>query len=550
MILNFNKTLLYFLFALFCLTSCQDEINEVENPTSEETILPNSVLANLMSSMTANFDAADDLLDGGSCFSVELPVTVIVDGMSFIIDSEVDLVQLEQLYGDFSIDEEDIDVEYPITVIFIDYSEIVIENDEQLIDLINECSEIQEEYIECADFVYPLSFSVFDSEFSLIETVVVNNDQALHNFLNDLEEEDNTLIVSLNYPINLEYADGETIEVNTNEELSDAIEAAEQFCEDGNDNCVEDDILIDLMECAWTFTDGSGDFQNNWMIFNADGQLQISEGMAASAIDGSWDLSTTENGVVLTLSELTAFQETLEGDWLIVECEDGRLEIIRDDLEFTLEQDCNLNNPFSCFSNYEITTCNGSNNIPIYNLSANTIGLVDCIVPYFSSFHETLIDAENNTNAIENTEAFETLVSQVYLRIEAINGEYEIYGITLIAEDCNTGSCTEGDIEVILTSCLWNIINYNGSDNLASYNLDFEQDSGIMVVYGADSIIDAGWSLSQTDDGVVIAFSNVAAPNIQAINGSWLIVECTENQLVLHSITNSDLEIVLDRTCE
>lgn len=550
MILNFNKILLYFLFALFCLTSCQDEINEVENPTSEETILPNSVLANLMSSMTANFGAADDLLDGGSCFSVELPVTVIIDGVSFIIDSEVDLVQLEQLYGDFSIDEEDIDVEYPITVIFIDYSEIVVENDDQLTDLINECSEIQEEYIECADFVYPLSFSVFDSEFSLIETVVVDNDEALHNFLNDLEEEDNTLVVSLNYPINLEYTNGETIEVDTNEELTSAIEAAEQFCEDENDNCVEDDILIDLMECDWTFSDGSGDFENNWMIFNADGQLQISEGMAASAIGGSWDLSTTQNGIVLTLSELTAFQETLEGDWLIVECEDGRLEIIRDDLEFTLEQDCNLNNPFSCFSNYEITACNGSNNIPIFNLSANTIGLVDCIVPYFSSFHETLIDTGNNTNAIGNTEAFETLVSQVYLRIEAINGEYEIFGITLIAEDCNAGGCTEGDIEGMLTSCLWNITSYNGSDNLTSYNLDFEQDSGILVVYGTDIIIDAGWSLSQTEDGVVITFSNVAAPNIQTINGSWLIVECTANQLVLHNLADSNLEIVLDRTCE
>ncbi|MGJ8549795.1 hypothetical protein [Winogradskyella wichelsiae] len=548
--MNFNRILLYFFFALFCLTSCQDEIHEVENPTEQETIVPDSALSNLMSNMAANFSTVDDILDGTSCFTIELPVTVIVDGSTIVIESEIDLEQLEQLHGDFTVNEENIDLVYPVTVIFIDYSEILIENEDQLLELINECSDNQYEYIECVDFIYPLSFSVFDSEFSLIEAVVVNNDEALHNFLNDLEEENNTLIVSLYYPINLEYANGETIEVNNNEELSDAIEAAEQFCEVENDNCVEDDVLIDLMECAWTLTDGSVNFDNDWMIFNSDGQLQISEGVAASAIGGSWGLSTTENGVVLTLSELTAFQETLEGDWLIVECEDGRLEIIRADFEFTLEQDCNLNNPFSCFNNYEITTCNGSNNIPIYNLSASTIGLIDCIVPYFSSFHETLIDAENNTNAIGNTEAFETLVSQVYLRIEAINDEYEIFEVTLIAEDCNAGSCTIEDVEGALTSCLWNITNYNGSDNLASYNLDFEQDSGIMVVYGANNIIDAGWSLSQTNEGVVVTFSNVAALNIEAINGSWLIVECTANQFVLHDLTDSNLEIVLDRTCD
>ncbi len=70
------------------------------------------------------------------------------------------------------------------------------------------------------------------------------------------------------------------------------------------------------------------------------------------------------------------------------------------------------------------------------------------------------------------------------------------------------------------------------------------------MIYTDTIIIDAGWSTSTTEDGVVIEFSNVAGPNIQAINGNWLVVECTANQLILHNDTDSNNEIVLVRTCE
>ena len=42
----------------------------------------------------------------------------------------------------------------------------------------------------------------------------------------------------------------------------------------------------------------------------------------------------------------------------------------------------------------------------------------------------------------------------------------------------------------------------------------------------------------------------LAGPDIQAITGAWLVVECTGSQLVLHDVSNSDNEMVLDRSCE
>lgn len=856
-----NSIVISLLFVLFCFTSCQDEINEIENPNDQEAIVPNSTLVNLMGRTAANSGAADDILDGASCFSVELPVTVVVNDITTIIETEADLEALEDMLSDVVIDEDILDFVFPITIIFNDYSEIFIENEDELQTFVNECVYNENAVIECADFVYPISFSVFNSGFNLIDTVVIQNDEALYVFLNELEEDESVLIVSLNFPITIQYANGETVDVNTNQELTDAIEAAEQFCNVIDDDCLEDEIALNLVECPWNFSNGTDTYDNYQLIFNDNGELLISEGVATSAIGGAWSLSTIDNGVLLSLSELTAFQDDLEGYWLIVscnnagsititrantvlelvqdcpqtegcsaleinanisecvwkletnlldsfvpifmhfnldgdvliedvnnlesqigtweivtiatdvfvnlslqqgyeslngqwqvvECEEGSLYLINGDNFITLEQRCEVNNQdllncyslyvlsqecddnndgiatfvfetnslqssecielypisgsyhptyddaiistnhlniqlttpteltsqtiyfrvfnqetqefavqeleliveacnddvFNCFGDFEIVECNQPNNVPVYNLSANTIGLVDCQYPFTPSFHETLSDAENNINPIANTEAYGTLATEVFLRIEAESGNFQIFNVYLNTEECNyfecfqgfdavlerceednntsatfdltiafsnctsnpdynisyhltqseadanispilnpqsftnfvasqqtvyvrvdigneyqvfpiqlnvidcsTGSCTEGDIDSILTECEWNITSYNGSDNLDSYNFNFEENSGIVVIYTDTIVIDAYWSTTQTSDGVVIEFTNVSGPNIQAINGSWLVVECTTEQLVLHAINDSNNEIVLDRTCE
>lgn len=861
-----NHLFLFALFALFSFTACQDEATEVDNPTEQETIVANSTLSALMSRTTANFGATDNVLDGSNCFSVELPVTIIVSDITIIIETEEDLEQLEDLFEDFNGDDDFLDFVFPITIIFSDYTELVIENEDQLENFINECDD-EDDIIECVDFVYPISFSVFNSEFNLIDTVVIENDEALYNFLDDLEDDENALIVSLNYPVTLEYANGETIDVNTNQELAEAIEAAGDDCEDEDDDCIEEDVALNLVECPWEvflytnddienldgpyifnfnedgsmviegvndpytttweltetdnglelninsfyyyeqqfgnwlvvecdddelklehltvdgtglffeqdceddldcsltdissilqecpwdFSDGTGSFNNYQMVFNENGDLLIPEGIAGSAIGGAWSLSVTDNGLVLTLSDLSAFQEILGGEWLIVECDDDRIEIVRGDNIIVLEQDCEgdlgcsaeyinanivecaweletnlidsivpiyvyfspngqvLNNNdddtenqigtweiltvstnifielvleqgfetlngqwqivectegelylvsgnnyisldqdcdlqsdnqvFNCFDDFEIVECNQPNNVPVFNLNANTIGLIDCPFPFTASFHETQVEAENNTNAIENTEAYGTLVVQVYLRIEAESGNFQIFNIYLNTEECNlfdcfqsfdaqieicdngtdgpntfdltlafanctpsadvvtyhetqidaengtnaiiypsayntsdvestiyvrveienqfevftiqlivsdcNESCSEEDVDTFLRECIWNAVNYNGSDNLINFNFDFEDNSQIVVIYTNEITIDATWSTSQSDDGVIVTFSNVAGSNIQAITGEWLVVECEADRLELHR--ENDI-LVLERTCD
>tara|TARA_B100001057_G_scaffold499064_1_gene608256 strand:- start:265 stop:2535 length:2271 start_codon:yes stop_codon:yes gene_type:complete len=751
-----NHLFIYAFFALLTFMSCQDETIDVNNPEEQEIIQPNSQLSNFIGNVTANCGDYDNILDESSCFSIELPVTIIVGDVTIVIETLDDLEELEDLFAQYDDEDDFFDFVFPFTIIFNDYTEVVIENEEQLEDFIEDCEIEDDEVIECVDFVYPITFSVFNADFNIVDTVTISNDEALYNFLEELGGDDNALIVSINYPVTLVYANGDTIEVNSNQELSDAIEAAEADCDDDNDDC---DINMQglenlLLECGFEaqFYSESGDLTNSlqfqfnesglvtvtgdptvvetgeWNIVETDlGYKLVIEGLETFSIaNGLWLLTDcdddneleftqeTDNGIVtmkleldcegnldcdaqqiainlkecqwwlgtnllspnnngplnfheggtvtignneeaigtwevllgntgvFLILDLSGDYEVLSRDWRIVVCEDDRLELVSDNDELVLEQGCETyNEVFDCFGNFELVECLGSNNEAEFNLSADTIGLIDCQYAFVATFHETQADAEAGINAIVETESYWSTSGEVYLRIEAENGNFEVFTIFLNTEECNyfecfesfdaileqcddgtdgpyyfdltvafsncnpnadvvtyyetlvdaetdvnaisnpetyamigveavvytrvvigdqyqifpiilivencSSSCSEVDVDGFLVECIWNAVNYNGSDNLMNWNFDFEPNSQTVVIYNNETTIDATWTTSQSEDGVIVTFSNVAGPNIQAITGEWLVVECEENRLQLQS---GDNILVLERTCE
>ncbi len=164
------------------------------------------------------------------------------------------------------------------------------------------------------------------------------------------------------------------------------------------------------------------------------------------------------------------------------------------------------------------------------------------------TFHVTNADAEASINALVSPFVNTSNPQTIYARVQLAGNSsvFEIFQVNLIVEDCTNSGCGEEDVDAFLTECIWNAVNYNGSDNLTEWNFDFEPNSQIVVIYTANQTIDATWSTSQSNDGVIIEFSNVAGPNIQAITGEWLVVECEEDRLELHR--ENDI-LVLERTC-
>lgn len=657
------KTKIYHLFlaAFFALSvfSCQNEETEINSPDNQEVIAGDSALASFMSSVTANYGAYDDILDDASCFSIELPVTIVVSDITITIETLEDLEELEDLFEDFDDEDDILDFIFPITIIFNDHSEIVIENESQLEEWIASCeiNDEDDDVIECVDFVYPISFSVFNSDFNIVDTVVIESDQALYAFLEGLEDDDNALIVSLNYPITLQYANGDTIEVNSNEELANAIEAAEDDCaEDDEDYDCElelEEVESYLLECAFDveIENDEDDLVDTLQFnFSQSGELIVT-GDATVVDTGSWDLLETDLGIKLVIEGLQTFT-IANGLWLLEDCDDDyELEFVQESenglLYMELELNCDNEEEdevFDCFDDFELEECLGPNFEAEFNLVADTIGLIDCPYEYISSFHQTEADAEANINAIENTESYWSEGGEVYLRIESVGGNFEVFTIYLltdscdyfecfgnynlevcdeddevedgfgtfdlnlifdncpnddvefafyltiddaetqvnplaspfintiayeqtiysrvalagdpsvfeifehhlIVENCYEESCSEEDVDNILQECPWQIVSYNGSDNLIDFYLMFQSNQNL-TIEGQGLNIDASWTTSQSDEGVIVTFDSVAGPNIQAITGEWLVVECEVDRLQLH---RGDDVIVLERNCD
>ena len=552
-------------FAIFFLlfTSCQDEVAEIIGPNEQETIGVNSNLAKLIEYTTQLDGSVDNIIDNANCLIVELPVTVSVNGVEIIIDSEEDYEVIEAIFDEFGTDEDTLEIIFPVTIILSDYSEIVINNQDELEVFIEEClgENEEDEDIECIDFQYPISISIYDTNFEVIETVIVENDEALYDFIENL---DGSVLASLNFPVTMILSDDSTIEVNNNQELEEAIEAAENECDEDDDNdwddddedeCTEEFVELALKECIWNIVSYNGDdvFVNYDVAFDPNYGFTVSEN--GNVIhDGTWSVSEGEEDDVLVNFE-TSFQD-LSGSWTVVECQIDRFALVQETasgvIEMVMERDCETDeNPFECFTSFNATLAKCDDNGDTFALFNLTEAFSNCIQPseHMVSYHETLQDAESGMNALSEPTAYTNTIATyqtIYVRVVlASNADtYEVFEIELIVEDCSS-ACTELEVDDYLQTCIWNVVNFNDSDDLIIFDLDFNDD-GSVTITGDGQTVEATWSTSQTTDGVWVELDGVNGANIQAISGNWLVVECDPDRL---EMTKNEDTMVMEQNC-
>ena len=550
--MKFKFSLLLLLMMLFVGVSCQEEANEETPPNQEEPITPNSTLATLMRNTASNDGTVDNIMDGSDCFTVNLPVTIVANGITITIESIDDFSIIEAIFNENPNDEDDIDFLFPITIILNDYTEINIESVEELDAFIESCV-ANEDVIECVDFVYPIVFSIYNTNFQVIETVEINNDYELYIFLDNLENGNQGVLASLNFPVTLVYVNGNTVEVNSNQELEDAIEAADANC--SIDDCEANyaELTGWLVECGldgYTY-DANGDaVDENHLVFNLDGTVVVN-GTPTVTETGNWTVDEF-NENALTIDGLVTF-DLLNGEWILQNCDENRIVYFQGEgantITLELEQDCdNTDLPFDCFGNTTVTACDFDNDgFAIFELETLVLGNIICDANFSASFHLSLTNAQANVNAIAQPNTFTNTTNPqtIYLRIEADNGAFQVFEITLVVEQCNV-PCSEQELDAYLVECIWNVVDFDGSGNLAVYDLDFNSD-GTVVITGNGLTIVSMWSTSQSGSGTILEFSSVAGPDIQAISGSWLLVECPD--IMAFEAINSNSTMIMGQDC-
>ncbi|MBR9855925.1 MAG: hypothetical protein GYB37_15355, partial [Algicola sp.] len=323
---------------VFSLSACQEEYEEVGDGNEKQTIAANSSTAILIKNTSSKDGSYDNIVDGTSCFAVQFPYTVNVNGLELTIDSKEDLEVIEEIFDELDDDQDVLEIIFPIVITLSDFSEINIENQDQLEVLARECLEGgDDDDIECVDFVYPITLFKFDLQNQVTGEFKIEDDKEMRRFFDDLEDNE---LISIEFPITLKKYDGTEVVISSNSELAAALEMAKNECDEDDDDDYNDDdftkeeldeLLVDcplqVRQVIRNETDNTGQYIERLLTFKADGTVYFST-FTADEVVGTWSTNMTDQGVLLNLN----FQDfpDFSSDWYVYELEEGVIKLYKD----------------------------------------------------------------------------------------------------------------------------------------------------------------------------------------------------------------------------
>lgn len=304
------------------LMSCQSEENEVIQDANQN-LTNTSPLTTLITRVTQNPTSGDNVLDNSSCFSVVLPVTVIVNNQQIVVNSQAEYQTVQDAINAFSDDDDIVNFVYPITIQYQNFSTQVLQDSNDLDDAIDACGEDDGfDEIDCISFNFPIVINVYDANNQLADTVTLNNNTDLYNFLENLEDNE---YVAIQYPISLVNSNGQTITITNNNQLEDVIEDSIDDCDDspsggGGSSSNLSTIIVDgtwYVSYFFDDTDETSDYAGYNFTFNTNGTSLALKNTIS--LNGTWLNYMDSGDEKLEFSFDGITLDELEDDWEVIE---------------------------------------------------------------------------------------------------------------------------------------------------------------------------------------------------------------------------------------
>lgn len=217
--------------------SCREELSIYETENNQPGLESSSNAAGLMQRVSLKDGSIDNIIDNSSSISVKLPVTVVANGITVHVNTEDDLATIERIFNEFNDDDDELTITFPITVILSDFSEVLIRDEDEFEEIIEEHDSELDDDIECIDFVYPIKVSTFDVITEQLETLTINDDKTMFNFLDDIDDDD---IINIEFPILMILSDGTPVTITNLNEMETAIDNAQETCDEDDDDSDDD----------------------------------------------------------------------------------------------------------------------------------------------------------------------------------------------------------------------------------------------------------------------------------------------------------------------
>ncbi|WP_420400653.1 hypothetical protein [Flagellimonas sp.] len=576
--------LMYAGFVLLALTftSCQDEFEEVTGGTENETIQADSSTALLIEKTSSNDGSFDNIVDGASCIALKFPYTVEVNGIEVSIDSREDLHTIEDIFDEVDIDDDILEIIFPITITLADFTEVVIENVEQLRELAAECKEGgDDDDIECIDFVYPITLYTFDINEQQTGEVTVESDEQLRRFFKGLEGDD---LVSIQFPITLKKYDGTEIVVDSNAELARALELAKDECDEDDDNDYNDDDFDEerfdfcLTQCPWKIMEVVRDEVNQTdqyyariIKFFEGGGVTVTDG-SGNIVEGTWSSSFTDRGPLLTLEFETLVDFNLE--WLVYEIGDHTIKLYNENgNKIILKQLCEDDLPGPDTLREILKECEW-----VIKKVKNQGEEIDRLLGWeFKFLPEGVVTLSNGVNTSEGTweigENNEGVLSLLItmgdepgvsfewplrdlddhrLKFEVEEVDYELTLLRVCDDNANDGDVTE--IRSAMKDGTWVVALYeeddmNKTEDFAGLDFYFNEMHQVNVDENDNPIIQGVWRVLRGDDNYLKFFLSFDHDGkFNDITDDWYIESVTANRIELvHEDENSTETLVFEK---
>lgn len=316
-----NIVLIVIAFFSLSITSCQKE-EETIIQDEAQTFTKESTLSRLLL-RTAQFPTSkDNIIDNSSCFSVQLPVTIILNGQQIVVANQADYQLVQNAINEFSNDDDIVNFVFPITIVYQNFQTQIIQNTNDLDDVLDDCGEDDNfDEIDCIIISYPFSINVYNSNNQVANTVSITSNSNLFNFIYNLTS--NTFL-SISYPISLTDVNNQNIIINSNSQLENFIEDSIDDCNDNSSSGTNNLNFIEtLTSGTWYIsyffddTDETSDYAGYNFIFNTNGTSKAIKN--ATTINGTWNTFVDSGVNKLDLNFDGIILDEIEDDWRIIE---------------------------------------------------------------------------------------------------------------------------------------------------------------------------------------------------------------------------------------
>ena len=302
--------------AVLTFVSCRTEETEFIQAPEDETLTANSSIALLMQRTSANDGSIDNIVDKANCLDISFPYSINANGSQITVNSEDDFALIECVFDQSDSDTDSLTINYPITIVLADFSEIIINSLSELNSYTNNCNgeNVEDDDIECLDFQYPIITSVFNSNNELLDVISLESDNQLYEFVKNIDEND---IVTMDFPITVILSDNSESNINNFNELEIAITNVINTCEEDDNYDFSDDDCIDcttneiadlLVNCAdWEVNrlkrqaiDYDTAYNGYAFNFFADGTLSVF--WNTTTVMGNWTASGSGNNLEVLIN--------------------------------------------------------------------------------------------------------------------------------------------------------------------------------------------------------------------------------------------------------